>query len=176
MVPGQEAQPDGDWLVDINGIMDVLLDLLHKELQADDTASELCAVSLFPGDNIPMDYGGCGGIVWVRLVTANPTAAFPNADVTVNNCAYDLAFPLEMGVFRPAPIIQTIAGKPYPPSDAQNTSVAHLLNKDLKAMHRAIVKLRQEVELVQIGQYTPQGPFADLVGGSWTVTVGEGDE
>lgn len=162
--------------MDINGIEDVLLDLVHKELQANGTAENLCAVSLFPGDNIPMDYGGCGGIVFVRLVTANPTAAFPNADVTVNNCAYSLAFPLEVGIYRPAPMIQTIAGKPYPPSDAMNTASAHLMNDDLKAMHRAIVKLRQEVELVQIGQYTPQGPFGDLVGGTWTVTVGEDED
>lgn len=161
--------------MDINGIMDVLLDLVHKELQANDTAKNLCAVSLFPGDNIPMDYGGCGGIVFVRLVTANPSASFPNADVTVDNCAYTLAFPLEVGILRPAPTIQTIAGKAYPPTDEMNTASAHLMTDDLKAMHRAIQKLRQEIDLVQLGQYTPQGPFGDLVGGTWNVTVGEDD-
>jgi hypothetical protein len=159
--------------MDINGIMDVLLDNLHKELIADGTAENLCAVSLFPGDSIPLDYGGCGGIVWVRLTSAHPSAAFPASDVTLDNCAYTLAFPVEVGVYRPAPTVQMIAGKAYPPSDKQNTDAAHLLTNDMKAMHRALVKLKDELELVVLGSFTPQGPYGDLVGGTWTVSVGE---
>lgn len=159
--------------MDIGGIMDVLLANTLKELRADGTGENLCAASLVPGDQFSMDYGECGGILMVRLNTANPSAAFPSADVTIDNCAYTLAFPIEVGVFRPAPKITTRLGKALPPGDAENTAATHMMLQDLKAMHRAIRALKEEVELVVIGQYVPQGPIGDLVGGSWTLTVGE---
>lgn len=162
--------------MDLNGIMDVLLANIVEELKADGTGDNLCASALFPGDNVPIDYGGCGGIVWVRLSSANPSAAFPLADVTVDNCAYTLAYPLEVGIFRPAPAIQTVLGKAHPPTDSENTASSHLLVDDMKAMHRAIVRLKREVELVVIGQFSPQGPLGDVVGGAWSLTVGEDDD
>lgn len=159
--------------MDIGGIMDVLLANTVKELQADGTGENLCSTSLMPGDQFSMDYGDCGGLVFVRLNTANPSMAFPQADITVDNCAYTLAFPIEVGVFRPAPTIKTRLGQALPPGDAENTAATHAMLRDLKAMHRAIVALNEEIELLVLGQYVPQGPLGDLVGGTWTLTVGE---
>jgi hypothetical protein len=159
--------------MDLKGMLDVLLANVVEELKADGTGENLCAASLFPGDTFSMDYGGCGGLVMVRLSTAHPSASFPNADVGVDNCAYTLAYPVEVGVFRPAPMIRTRAGKAMPPGDKENTESTHLMIDDMHAMHRAIRRLREDADLLTIGSYTPQGPLGDLVGGSWSLTVGE---
>jgi hypothetical protein len=159
--------------MDINGMMDVLLADLMEELG--DT-SNFCATTLYPGEQAPFDYGACGGVVWVRLVSANPSASFPTPVASIDVCSADLAFPLEVGVVRPAPMLTTRTGEAILPKDSENTDAAHKQNDDMKAMYRAIQRLRAYTELLLVGSYTPLGgSTAEVVGGTWSLTVGEDD-
>lgn len=157
------------------GLVDVLLASLVVELRKDDTLKGLCSITVFGGDSIPMDYGleSCGGMVWARLTSANPTLAFPAADTTVDSCTASLAYGVELGVIRPAPFVDEAAGRITLPTEEDQREAAILQNNDMLAMHRAYKAARDDIDLMVIGQYQPYGPQGDVMGGFWSATVGE---
>ena len=159
--------------MDINGMMDVLLADIMEEIG--DTTG-FCATTLYPGEQAPFDYGSCGGVAWVRLVSAHPSSTFPSPVASIDVCAAELAFPLEVGVMRPAPMMTTRNGEAILPTDSANIDATHKQNDDMKAMYRAIERLRSHTDFLLVGSYTPQGgSTAEIVGGTWSLTVGEDD-
>lgn len=157
----------------LSEMVDIVLAALIVELRKDNVLDDLCTVSLYPGDSVPIDYAECGGMAWVRLLTANPSAAFPAPDVTINNCASTLAFPLEMGILRRAPLADSILDASIDlPSEEENTKSTHEQLDDVERMYRAIQRAARDIDLVVAGSYTPAGPDGGVVGGTWTLTVG----
>ena len=158
----------------IGDAMDVLLNRVMRELQKPGQNASLCAITPMPGSDVPYDYGqeSCGGILWVRLVSANPSVSFPLSDVTVTNCASTLAYPLEVGIMRPAPLAEMVGDELRLPTDAENAAAVEQQMLDLESMYIAIVGLGEDVENVLPGFYTPRGPEGGVVGGAWTLTVG----
>lgn len=155
--------------------MDILLASLTVELRKDGTLDKLCAVTLFGGDSIPMDYGleECGGMMWARLSGANPTLAFPAADTTSASCTATLAFGVELGVIRPAPIVEERAGRITLPSEDDQRRAALAQYVDMLAMHRAYQSARSDIDQMVIGAYQPYGPQGGVMGGTWGATIGE---
>lgn len=155
-------------------IMGRALDALNEELLADGTREGLCEMALLHGDAVLLDYGmeSCGGMGWVRLVSANPTTNFPQP-AQAGSCTSDLAFPMEMGIIRPAPMPETFQKKvTLPSADAQGAATSLALD-DMAAMRRALMVMQQDMEQFQLGTYSPMGPEGGTQGGLWTFTVGE---
>lgn len=105
----------------------------------------VCYCGLMPG-NVSMDFcgggcepGGCGGQAWVRLVDAVPSSLFPTADLSLANCKAPMAYLLEVGVARCAPMGVTGGPNGYvPPTVAENVEAMRLQLADMAAMRRAI--------------------------------------
>lgn len=151
------------------------LDALNQELEADGTRESLCEMMLLHGESLILDYGSesCGGMGWLRLVSANPTASFPNA-AQAGSCVSDLAFTAEMGIIRPAPLPETTFNKKLVlPSADQQAAATSLALDDMAAMRRALKALEAEMENFVLGAYTPIGPQDGTTGGTWSFTVGE---
>ena len=158
----------------IGGAMDVLLNYVMAELNKLNTGG-LCAISRMAGAEVPLDYGqeSCGGLLFVRLVSANPSVSFPGNDTTINSCSAMLAWPLEVGIFRPAPLAELVNDELILPTDTENSTAQEQQMLDLECMYRALIRLgNEEVEDLIIGSYTPQGPEGGVVGGRWGFTVG----
>lgn len=165
--------------VTIEQMLGTLLDALNNELVTDGSRADMCSCTIYPGDAVPMDYGleSCGGMAWVRLVAAGPTTAFPSASVTVDNCTYSLAYTVEMGIMRPAPIAEQFGSEVELPDDTAHFNASNRLTQDLTLMHRAIKDAKKDIPLLVLGSWTPQGPQGGTVGGTWTLTVGDdGDD
>lgn len=155
-------------------MMGMFLDALNAELTASGEADGLCAIALYPGDGVPLDYGveSCGGMAWVRLVSAVPSATFPAAEVRVNNCATTLAFEGELGLFRPAPIIEEDGELP---SDEAHIAAANAQYDDIELMYRVFNRVKSQIEFLIVRQYTPVGPQGGVVGGVWGFAFGDDD-
>lgn len=163
-------------MADLPGAMDILLANVMEELAKDVADPGLCMAAVFPGEQVPADYGAdstCKGQLFVRLATAHPSTRFPNPDVSLEACYSTLAYPLEVGLYRKAPVAKTPMGaRLVLPKADEHRNAARQQYKDLQAMHRAIQRLREDVEDLVIGTYLPVGPEGGLVGGLWTLTIG----
>lgn len=153
-----------------------LLESLTQQIRAKGRQDDYCTITVQPGAAVVYDFGpdsGCGGTAWVRLVGANPTASFPNADVGINNCAYSLAFVMEVGMVRPAPVMEDRLGNFVLPTDVELFDASQVQTEELQMMFDAIrtAGIPQKI----LGDYAPIGPEGGIYGGMWTVTVG-GDE
>lgn len=157
------------------GILAESLEALTDELRADGTDADLCARTVFGGSAVPLDFGECGGMAWVRLASAVPSASFPTPTTSVDNCAYSLALTVEMGVARPAPMGEQGINGYQPPTEDEEFESAQSQMLDMDAMHRALVALRRAHDLMVLGSYAPLGPEGGVVGGVWTFTIGEED-
>lgn len=161
-------------MTEVGDLLNIVHAALVVELREAGLDEDLCANAIYPGESVPGDYGveSCGGMAWVRLASANPTATFPAPVATPDNCNYTLAFPLEMGVMRPSPIPDGTLNEVELPGDEAHNEAAHKQFADLHAMHRAIKRAQEDIEMLVIGTYTPVGPVGGIVGGTWTLTVG----
>lgn len=151
-------------------LMQIGIDALNEELTRRETREGLCMVGLLHGEQVIIDYGmeSCGGMAYVRLVTAVTTATFPNA-ATAGTCASDLAYSMEMGIHRPA---VPFDGKNLPDADEQSAGTVLALD-DMLAMHAALREVEARAENFVLGAYTPAGPAGGVLGGTWSFTVGE---
>lgn len=160
----------------LSGAMEILLQAVMTELQKPGGDTNFCVVSLMPGSDVPYDYGqeSCGGILWIRLTSAAPSVAFPAADITVDNCFATLAYPLEIGIMRPAPLAEVVNDQFILPTAAENAAATDRQILDMQAIYRAMFefKANDEVEDLMPGSYTPRGPEGGVVGGVWTLAVG----
>jgi hypothetical protein len=139
----------------------------------------MCAVTVYPGNGVPVDYVGgdeCGGMAWVRHVGSNPTTRFPSADVSVDNCAYSLAHVIEVGMVRPSPIPESDGSSIELPDDAAHLVSALELADDMMLMKEAIQRAAKTIDFVILGSYVPTGPEGGAVGGTWSLTVGDDDD
>jgi hypothetical protein len=157
-----------------------MLAVLLQELSAglDDAGllESMCAVTVYPGNAVPVDYVGgdeCGGMAWVRHVSSSPTVRFPNADVSVDNCTYSLAHIIEVGLIRPAPIPESDGSTIDLPDDVAHFNSAMELADDMMLMKEAVQRAAKSIDFVILGSYVPVGPDGGAVGGTWSVTVGE---
>lgn len=163
-------------MMSLNAILAELLESLTAQIRKAGKQDDYCSITVQPGNAVVFDFGpesGCGGIAWVRLVSANTTVSFPNSDVTVDSCAYTLAYTVEMGMAAPAPIMENHLGAFVLPEDTELFDAAMRQSDELEMMFTAL-KLARIPEKI-IGDYTPQGPEGGVMGGSWTVLVGGDD-
>jgi len=164
--------------VPIEQMLGILLDALNTALVADGTREDMCSCTIYPGDAVPMDYGleECGGMAWVRLVSTGPTTAFPATSISVDNCFYTLAYTVEMGIMRPAPVPEQFGSEVQLPDDTAHYDSSIRLMQDMRLMHSAIKDAKRDIPLLVLGTWTPQGPQGGTVGGMWTLTIGDEDE
>jgi hypothetical protein len=160
--------------VELIDAMEKLVELVKAELTtvSDD---ELCMATVFPGEQVPFDYGAestCKGQLAVRLTTAFPSTSFPNPDLSANNCRTIMAYPLELTLVRKAPSLTTRNGRPILPTAAEHEAATRRQVQDMEAMYLAMRKLSKFVEDIVVGTYQPVGPDGGLVGGIWNLTIG----
>lgn len=159
-------------------MMDIILGELVQELRRRDRLDSLCAKSLYPGDAIPADYGedDCGGMAWVQLVSAVPSATFPTPAADLNSCTYSLAYSISVGIMRPVKIPeQGVRNDITLPTDEENTESAYEQMEDMDAMHQAIRNASRYIDYLILGTYAPTGPEGGVIMGAWEVTVGNED-
>lgn len=155
-------------------MMDIVLASVLEEVNKVHPDDTLCAAAKYPGEGVPLDYAECGGMLWVRMVQATPSRAFPQPVTDLNDCGAILAVPLEVGLMRPAPIpADFVTGEMDLPSDDDHNAAADKQADDMEAMWRGLKRAAQDIELLLIGSYSPVGPAAGSVGGTWTLTVGD---
>lgn len=162
------------------GAMATVWESLNNQLTLDGSRDDLCAMTIYPGSAVPIDYAGLedcgGGMAWVRLVSAVPTVSFPNADTIATSCAYTVAYQLEIAIMRPAPLDPETFGQDVDlPSDTDHFEATRRQMDDMHLMLRAIEGARDGVTDLIIGQYSPLGPQGGAVGGMWGLTVGDED-
>lgn len=162
--------------------LNVVFEALNQELAADGSKDSLCALTIYPGDGVPIDYAGIesddcdGGMAWVRLVSVNPTKSFPSADVNTTDCTYTLAYRLEISIMRRAPLDPETFGQDTDlPTDADHYEATVRQMADMHLMHRAIQRANGDIDDLVPGDYTPIGPTGGALGGTWGLTVGEPD-
>lgn len=135
---------------------------------------EPCTCSVLPGGDVAFDHctecsdDKCGQ-AWVRLTNAFPSQQLPEPDVT-GTCASRLAYTLEVGVVRCAPMPDS-AGNP--PSVDEQLAAVRLQMADMAAMRRAIACClagNQDRDYI-LEPYLPYPTLGGCVGGAWTVTT-----
>lgn len=139
-------------------------------------APDLCSVTVAPGAQAVYDYGAesCGGMLWTRLNTANPTSDFPAADGTnMNNCGLTLAYHGEIGLLRPGSLPEMNNLNVIMPDDATLFNESQRQLGDMRDMYDALKIIGSEMDDFVIRSYTPEGPDGGAVGGSWTFVFGE---
>lgn len=152
-----------------------LLECLTAEIRERGRQDEYCSITIQPGNQVVFDFGddGCTGMAWVRLVSANPTVSFPSADTSPDNCAYTLAFTVEVGMIGPAPQLDTTLGEYVVPTDVELFEASMRQLEEMQMMHAALKKA--DIPEKVIGDYTPQGPDGGVLGGTWTLSIGGDD-
>jgi hypothetical protein len=154
-------------------MLDILLAAVIVELRKNGT-DDVCSATKFPGEGVALDYADCGGMLWVRLTSAAPSASFPAPVQDLNNCAKSLAFPVEVGLMRPAPIpANFVTGEMDLPDDEDHSAATDKQLDDMEAMYRGIRAAAKDIEYLIVGTYSPQGPTGGTVGGVWSLTVGD---
>lgn len=162
----------------LDQVQDILLGLVIDEIQAGNGDENFCYVGTYPGTSVPGDIGagthGCGGSLWSRFGGMGPSVSFPNIGITANNCAYELVYTIEVGIFRVAPVGQAFGNNYQPPTAEQNGAISKKLIDDGHFIERAMKRFIREghVEDALLGTYGQVGPEGGLVGGSWTISVG----
>ncbi len=84
------------------------------------------------------DGNGCGGQAWVRLVDAFPSSTFPNPEATLANCWAPMAYNIEIGVARCAPMGENGVNGYVPPTQEENIDAIRLQTADIAALRRAV--------------------------------------
>jgi hypothetical protein len=167
-------------VMSLRDMLAVVLQELSAGLDEAGMLDSMCALTVFPGNAVPVDYigsdGSCGAMGWVRHVSSAPTVRFPAADVSIDNCTYTLAHLLEVGIIRPSPIPESDGQTVELPDDLAHLGAALELADDMILMKNAIARAAKSIDFVILGSYTPIGPEGGAVGGSWSLTVGDDDD
>lgn len=162
-------------MTDIGKALASVLDEALTRLKVDGSDADLCSKTLMSGSDLILDYGleSCGGMLYVRLIGANTTASFPESDVTVNNCAYTLAYQCEVGLLRPAVMPEQAMKRLILPTNEQHFDQSMRQYGDMEKMLGALQAVGSGYEEFIIGSYAPFGPEGGVIGGIWSFTVGE---
>lgn len=117
---------------------------------------------------------GCGGSAWVRLVDVFPSDDFPSPSSRTASCFSPLAFTIQVGIARCAPMGRAGGINGYvPPTTEEHERALMLQTQDIATMYRAIRCCfgNGDVDHV-LGVYTQievQG--GGCLGGEFSVTV-----
>lgn len=126
----------------------------------------VCFCGVVPGAETILDFSQ-GGQAWVRLQTAFPSRTFPEQDQTLRSCQAGLAYTVEIGIVRCAPMMSDDG---EPPTLEEQFEATRLQLADMEAMRAALqCCLRKKDSL--LGAYIPIGPEGGALGGAWTVYV-----
>lgn len=118
--------------------------------------------------------GGCG-MGWVRLVGAVPYSTFPVEEqefLAATKCGTYTAYAIEVGALRCMP--QNEDGQPLDTGTTLDLAVNQ--TRDMMALRSAILCCTgwDPEWPVLLGAWEPLGPDGGCVGGSWTLSLGEG--
>jgi len=167
-------------VMSLREMLAVLLEELSAGLSDADMLDNMCVVTAFPGNAVPVDYVGsdenCGSMAWVRHISSYPSVRFPSSDVTLQSCHATLAHIIEVGIIRPTPIPESDGSTVELPDDLEHLNTAFDLADDMILMKDAVARAAKSIDFVILGSYTPQGPEGGAVGGTWQVTVGDDDD
>lgn len=153
-----------------------MLESLTRQIKAKGRQDQYCSITIQPGNSVAYDFGdnNCMGMAWVRLVTSNPTVAFPTPNVTADGCLTgNLALTVELGMLAPAPHVDARLGEFIVPEDTELFDASMRQVEEMQMMFDAI-RTAQIPEL-QLGTYAPEGPDGGVVGGTWTAIIGGDD-
>ena len=159
---------------DLGTATGVLLDSVKDELRAEGSLESICFASVLSGNTVFGAAGQeeCGGMLWVRMTTAYPSASFPTQVTQRNNCAFTLAYPLEVGILRPSPAVEVFAKDIELPDEGDQFAATQQFFNDMHALQRGILRFSRRVDESVLGAFTPIGPDDGVLGGTWSLTVG----
>ena len=161
----------------LTGVLEAVL-ATYDALPEESTIQGPCAAGIVAGAAAALDRGldcadGCLGMLWVRLVNVFPSRQFPAADVTPAPGPLSWAVIVEVGVVRPAPVMEDAAGELIIPSMEEEQAAAALAVTDAAILRSALLTQYADAEDVSIvlGVWTPLGPDGGVVGGAVTATI-----
>jgi len=133
----------------------------------------VCWCGIYPGSSVSWEYcGNCSddmcGMAYIRPGDASPYQIFPAAEIDAS-CAWPLVHAVEVGIVRCMPTMEEDGTLP----DAQTVTDAALgMVLDQMALHRAIrCCVKDSVDAVGLGSWTPVGPAGNCHAGFWTIYV-----
>lgn len=129
-----------------------------------------------PGGQPVIDYAGldnnCGELI-VSMLTAYPSTNFPAQESSLN-CVPQMAYQLEVALFRCAPNPTGTKQTPRPPTVEAQNNATRLYLADMKAVKRAICKTMAELERAFVLQsFRGYGPEGGVLGGVWPLLVSD---
>lgn len=131
-------------------------------------------VTIQPGATPVLDYvgngGNCGELI-VSVPSSFPTESFPTP-AERPTCVNELAYVVEVAIFRCVPTGKKVGSSFIPPSPEQVFESTRLHLADMQAAHRAIRCCLGGKNQYVLGAWAPYGPEGGVAGGVWTVTVG----
>ena len=152
--------------VNISDTLVALAACLCEELNDPD----LCFCGVLPGAQ-PYDAMGTGctnhGQAWVRLASGFPSNRVGEPVTTVDNCDTGQGYTVEVGILRKFPI----QAQPLKSEVIIEHALAQIA--DMELMRKAISccdALRPKDFI--LGGWNPIGPDGDVIGGTWTLTLG----
>lgn len=139
---------------------------------------EIDKVTVQPGVTPVQDYVGngkdCGEII-VNMTTSYPVNPFPNPDQGgAASCASEFAYEVQLAIFRCAPPVKGTAQRPIFPTAVEQLEATRLHLADMAAA-KAAIKCCMKDRQYAIRTFQPYGPSGNVVGGVWTVVVGQED-
>ncbi len=153
-----------------------LMEDLLEAVVAENDKRHLPAIAfkmLQPGQNPILDHAGndrdgCSEvIVWMTNAFPVSDSGFPEP-ATKANCATEMAFELNVGVYR----CLEIEDKDGIPTPDEQIAQTRIVLADMASMKNAIRCWLQGKRQYNLGAYAQFGPGGNAVGGGWTVTVG----
>lgn len=172
--------------MDVLTAMNVVLQQVLIELEADGNAESLCASAVYPGLDVPLDFGpesssdgSCAGTLSVNLISAYYGARDFQESVDINDCRNVLNVSVDVSIFRSAKLPEENAfGSVTMPSAEDTAAEVRLQYQDMLAMSRAFHALNDDDVFsgMALGGYMPEGPSGGVIGGTWSLTVEVSDE
>lgn len=161
----------------IKAMMGTLIGHYEDVLTEAGVREQLCALSIYPGVGVPFDYAadseGCtGGMGWIRMFSGFPSAQYPAPENSLRgSCTAPPAFMVEIGLVRPAGVIDQELGGVTVPSPEEEFDLSMALIDDMMLMREAVLRTKAKYSDVILGAWSPTGPDGGAVGGTWTITV-----
>lgn len=162
----------------LSRVLDLTSALFDELHQGDETVVPPCAVMVVSGAAAVLDRGltqegGCCGQLWTRLVSSAPSRNFPEPDATPHVEELSWAVTIELGIVRPAPILEEVGGEVVVPSVEEEQDAASVAVVDAAILREALLNRYADAEdvAVVLGAYTPFGPDGGVVGGVITATI-----
>lgn len=140
----------------------------------DDEGSSLCFCGVMAGDAV-YDFAGIGecgdgkcGQAWVRVVSIYPSTRLGEANTEARNCEVGMGADLEVGILRCWPVEDD--GEAVSPEVM--IEVAQQQLADELSLRTAVICC-ESLENYILGMWNPVGPEGGLIGGFYTVYIGD---